>query len=184
MARATKKTVPAKAAPKVKVKARAPKRTQAERKAKAIELLLYAVAGGWTVERFAKVSGVHRATLFRWLSEDTIQPRFLRAMQIKALALPDEAMGLVKLLRRGGEFIAVPDPDKPGEFKQQWRPVDPKAIGVALRHIEFRMMREIKAQYQPSRETTIKTSVADMTDAEIEAKYAELMARASGSPAP
>lgn len=183
MARAPKKTVAKKAAPKVTAR-RAPKRTQAERKAKAIELLLHAVAGGWTVERFAKISGVHRATLFRWLSEDTIQPRFLRAMQIKALALPDEAMGLVKLLRRGGEFVAMPDPDKPGEFKQVWRPVDPKAIGVALRHIEFRMMREIKAQYQPSRETTIKTSVADMTDAEIEAKYADLIARASGSPAP
>lgn len=153
-------------------------RTLAERKSKAIELCLQAISGGWTLRKFSHWSKVSKASLLRWMAEETVQPRFLAAMQVKALALPDEAMDLVHLLRRGGDYVTVPNPDKPGEFIVEFRPVDAKAIGVALRHLEFRMMREIKAQYQPGR--TVTHQLGDMgqiPDDQVNARFDELMDR-------
>ena len=132
------------------------KRTAAERKAKAIELALMAFAGGWTIARFCRHSHISKSALLRWLAEDTVQPRFLRAMQVKALALPDEASEIVRRIITGQ--------------------IDPKAGGVALRHIEFRMMREIKIQYQPSRLVT-NTNTQDLPDDVVDQRFAELMER-------
>lgn len=185
MARATTKKPTSKPRlVKAKPKApRPPKRTPDERKSKAIELCLHAIAGGWTMVRFCKWSKVSRSTMLRWMAEDTVQPRFMMAMQVKALALPDEAMELVKLLIAGGRFVMRQvDGAEPGKFANTWEPVDPKAIGVALRHYEFRMMREIKALYQPSRTVTTVTDTRTMPDDQLEEKIQELIRQAQSMP--
>lgn len=133
------------------------KRTAAERKAKAIELALMAFAGGWTIAKFCRHSHINKSTMLRWMAEDTVQPRFLKAMQIKALALPDDASEIVNQIITGK--------------------IDPKAGGVALRHLEFRMMREIKAQYQPSRTVNNVTNMSEAPDDVIEQRFNELMER-------
>jgi hypothetical protein len=133
------------------------KRTAAERKSHAIELCLNALAGGWTIARFCRHSHVHKATMLRWLAEDTVQPRFLKAMQVKALALPDDASEIVRKIIDGT--------------------IDPKAGGVALRHLEFRMMREIKSHYSPHRTVSNTTDMSDAPDDVIDQRFNELMER-------
>lgn len=166
------------AKPKAAPAARKPKRSPEERKAKIIELLLHAVAGGWSMRKFARRSGVSIRTLLRYVAESTVQPRYLQAMQIKAMTLPDEAMELVQILKAGGQVITIPDADNPGSFRQVWEPADPKAIGVALRHYEFRMMREIKALYQPTKEVRNITTPADLPDEQLDNRINELVDRA------
>lgn len=154
MKAATRKTPTRKPAPKP---ARKVKRTAAERKAKAIELILIAIASGWTITRFARHAHIQKGTLLRWLAEDTVQPRFIRAMQAKALILPDTAMEIVEKILTGK--------------------VDPKAGRAALSHIEFRMMREIKAGYQASAQLNVVTDAREMSDQELDAKFNDLMKR-------
>lgn len=169
------------ARPKPARAARAPKRTAAERKAKAIELILVAIASGWTIKRFALHAHIAKGTLLRWLAEDTIQPRFIRAMQAKALALPDEASEIVRRMIDGrrvikrdesGELIKNPD----GSFAFEIEYLDPKAGRAALSHIEFRMMREIKAGYQANIVHTV-TDARQLSDEQLDQKFDELMQR-------
>lgn len=173
-----RRVVKAKPAPKP-----APKRqrTPAERKAKAIELLLEAVSGGWSIRRFSRRSGVSIRSLLRWVQEPTVHPRYIAAMQTKAMLMPDEAMEMVKVLRDGGELMLRPDPDSPSELRWEFVPVNVKAMGVALRHYEYRMMREIKVLYAPSRQ--VEHSIADaqsLPDEKIDARFNELMGKALG----
>src|SRR3972149_5073285 len=134
-------------------RSKSPKRTGEERKAKAIELILVAIASGWTIKRFALHSHIQKGTLLRWLAEDTIQPRFIRAMQAKALALPDEASEIVRRMIDGQRVIVRDEAGQPilnpdGSFAYKIEFLDPKAGRAALSHYEFRMQREIKAAYQ------------------------------------
>lgn len=154
-----------------------PKRSPEERKAKVIELMLLAVAGGWSLRKFSRRSGVSIRTLMRYVAEPTVQPRYLQAMQIKAITLPDEAMELVQILKAGGQVITIPG-DAPGTFRQVWQEADPKALGVAIRHLEFRMMREIKALYQPTKEVRNITTPSDMPDDQLDNRINELVERA------
>lgn len=154
------------------------KRTHEERKAKAIELCLRAVSGGWTIAKFVHWSGVGKSSMLRWLAEETVQPRFIAAMQVKALALPDEAMELVRQLVAGGKYVMALDAE--GRLVRTWlefTPTNIKAIAVGLRHYEFRMMREIKALYQPSRTVTNIHEHRTKTDDEIEKEFGEIEAR-------
>lgn len=163
-----------KATPKV-APVRKPKRTPEERKAKAIELLLLAIAGGWTLRRFARLSGVSHRSIMRWVAEPTVQPRYMVAMQTKAITLPDEAMEIVKVLREGGEVRLRPDPDNPKNLIYVFEKVNVKAMAVALRHIEYRMMRELKALYNPARVVEHVGATADLPDERIDARVGELM---------
>lgn len=131
------------------------KRTQAERRSHAIELCLSAIAGGWTLTRFARLSCIHKSTLLRWMAEPLIQPRYLQAMQVKALALPDDAMEVVRKVLSGE--------------------IDPKAGRVALGHYEYRIQREIKALYQPSRTVTNITEPGDIPDEQLNKRVEELV---------
>lgn len=181
-AKSTKK--PARRTPRAKP---APKpvpkrvRTPEERKAKAIELLLLAIAGGWSLRKFSRRSGVSIRSLLRWSQEPTVQPRYIAAMQTKAMLLPDEAMEMVKVLREGGELQLRPDPDDPTALKFVFVEANVKALGVALRHMEFRMMREIKVLYQPTRQVEHSiTDAQNQTDEKIDARFNELMGKALG----
>lgn len=151
---------------------RVAKRTPEERKSHAIELILIAIASGWTITRFALHSHVSKGTLLRWMAEDTVVDRFIKAMQAKALALPDEASEIVNRMINGRSVTRMVD----GKPVTTWEFLDPKAGRAALSHYEFRMMREIKA-YQARSHVAVTTDTGAMTDAQVDAKFEELMDR-------
>lgn len=161
--------------------ARQPKRTQAERKDKAIDLMLQAIAGGWSLRRFSRRSGVSIRSLLRWVQEPAVHPRYIQAMQTKAMLLPDEAMEIVGVLRQGGEVQLRPDPDKPKELRFEFVPANTKALGVALRHLEFRMMREIKVLYQPSSVVTNVTDPSQVPDDKLDERINTLVGKYLGA---
>ena len=149
-------------------------------KARAIELCLHALTMGWSVARFARRSGIWRTTLLEWLSDDTVFDRYARAMQIKALEIPAMHANVVKMLIEG-----VPKTDAKGEpvldagGRQEREYIDPKRAGVALRSLEFRMMREIKRIYEPTR--TVNHNLGNMagqSDQEIIERYEQLKEKA------
>lgn len=146
-------------------------------KSKAIELCLVALAGGWTLRKFALWARIGRGTIIRWMGEETVQDRFHQAMRTKALLLPDEAMEIVHVLRRGGEWRVLTDPTT-GKAATEWVKADSKALGTALRHIEFRMMREIK-HYRNTRDVNVNLNdMSAVPDDKLENRYEELLDRA------
>lgn len=136
-----------------------PKRSYTtEFRQRAIELVLYAIIWGWSVKRFSRIAKIPKVTLLTWLSDDLVFDRYKRAQEIKALDLPSMAMEIVHEMRKG-------DLDS--------------AIGSRiLKHLEFRMMREIKAIYRTETQVNHKHSLEDMSDSEVDAKFEELLARA------
>lgn len=152
-----------------------PKRVYSpEHKARAIDLCLQAIIFGWSVHKFSKLARLPRVTVLTWLMDDTVFDRYTRAMQIKALALPTMANDIIervingKLVRR---VETLPD----GEIREHVERVflDPKAAGVAIRHIEFRIQREIKKIYEQSSTKTHNVNFHDMTDSDVDRRIAE-----------
>lgn len=150
-----------------------------EFKARAIELCLRAITMGWSVARFAKRSGIWKSTMLTWMADDLVFDRYRRAMEIKAVDFPALHADVVQMLIHG-----VPKRDKMGEivFDENGDVVreymDPKRAGVALRSIEFRMQREIKRIYEPTRTVKHQLGVGAMTDSEVHARYEELKKQA------
>lgn len=148
-----------------------------EQRARAIDLACRAVSRGWSMARFCRRSGVGQGTLLEWLSaDDDAFERYAHAMASKAMLIPDLAMNVVEYVLNG-RAVLRPDPDRPGEFVRVVEKLEPKAAGVVLRHLEFRMQREIKKIYEPTRTVKHKHSLDDMPDQEVERRYNELMER-------
>lgn len=138
-----------------------------QQKARLCELCLTALARGRSLASFARLSGVPQATLATWMAEDAYFDRYTRVMEAKALLLPARADDILRRL------IGPCTEDEA---------LEAKVAGVALRHLEFRMMREHKGQmYKAQKIVENKPAVQDMTDEEIEARYADLVSRA-GNP--
>lgn len=130
-----------------------------EWKSRAIELCLHAIKLGWSVARFCRWAGVSRVTMLDWLSDDTNFDRYRRAMETKALDIPALHMSVIDRVISGK--------------------IEPAVAGVALRSLEFRMMREIKRMYEPTQKVEHKHSIASWTDAEIDAEYERLQQAAA-----
>jgi transposase-like protein len=150
-----------------------------EFKARAIELCLRAIIAGWSVARFARHSHVPRVTMLEWLADDTVFDRYARAMQVKALDIPAMHADVVRMLiegtpKRDAEGIPIRDSD--GQVVREY--MDPKRAGVALRSLEFRMMRELKRIYEPTRTVNHQLGVATMPDSEIVSRYQALKKKA------
>lgn len=148
-----------------------------ERRQRAIELACRAVSRGWTMNRFCRVSRVPIGTLLEWIGkDDAVFEQYAQAMATRAMLIPDMAMSVVDRVING-RMVTRPDPDRPGEFVRVVEKLEPKAAGVVLRHLEFRMQREIKKIYEPTRTVKHKHSLDDMPDQEVERRYNELMER-------
>ena len=130
-----------------------------EFKARAIELCLKAIIAGWSVARFSRHAHLSRVTVLEWLSDDTVFDRYARAMSIKALDFPSQHADIVKMVISGK--------------------IEPKVGQVALRAIEFRMMREIKRIYEPTRTVNHNLgNLAGQPDQEIIERYEQLKEKA------
>lgn len=136
----------------------------AERKERIVELFFRAMAAGWTSRRFCRVSkAVRLSTLHTWLTEDAYFERYRRAMQQKALSLPDRADDVIDRLINPKRDMA--------------ERLDSKTAGVVLRHMEFRLMREFKGGlYQPTQKINV-ADVTEMTDEQLAERAEELVRR-------
>ena len=131
-----------------------------ERKERILELFFRAMAMDWSTRKFARWSKVPASTINTWLLEDGVFDQYRRAMERKAFSLPQRADDVVNKLLTGK--------------------IEAKVAGVVLRHLEFRLQREFKGGvYQTHKQITHKTDVADMTDDQIEERFAELRAKAN-----
>lgn len=151
-----------------------------EFKARAIDTCLRAVMFGWSVKRFARISRIPRVTILSWLQEDDATfDTYTRAMKSKALELPAMANDIIKRVIDGRlEWASEMNAEGHIEKTLVRRYIEPKAAAVVLRHIEFRVQREIKHIYEYSRTVNNKTTVEEMSDTEIERRYAELEKKA------
>lgn len=125
-----------------------------EFKERAIKLCLHAIKLGWSVNRFCRWARMSKVTMMDWLSDDQYFDQYRRAMEAKAVDFPALHADVVKRVIEGK--------------------INPAAAGVALRSIEFRMMREIKRMYEPTKKIEHKHTVQTMSDSEIEARFEEL----------
>lgn len=148
------------------------KRYDPEFKSRAIELCLRAIRAEWSIARFARRAGVPKGTMMEWLSEDAVFDRYKRAMEVKALALPDKAIDVVNRIIHGKAVYNAKGELTGREF------LDPKAGRVALQHYEFRMMREIKSMYQPSKTVEHKRRLEDLSDEEVDNAANAILTRA------
>lgn len=130
----------------------------AEYRARAVNVALQAIVFGWSIARVAKLSGIKRVTLLSWLSSDEYFDRYKRAMEAKALDIPSWHLDIVKRVIDGK--------------------IEPAVAGVALRSLEFRMMREIKRIYTPQLDVHAKRQIDDLTDREVVARFEELERKA------
>lgn len=102
-------------------------------------------------------------------------------MEIKAVDFPALHADVVRMLIEGvpvrdREGIPVRD-EKTGVVKREY--IDAGRAAVALRSIEFRMMRELKRIYEPSQKVTHDLgNMATMTDEELTDRYRALQKRA------
>ena len=150
-----------------------------EFKSRATELALLAIINNWSVAKFSRFAHIPKATVLSWLMEEPTFDRYTRAMQVKALSLPIMANNIVDHLINGKTVIQWETKDS-GQREMMVRKVfpDPKAAAVALRHIEFRIQREIKKIYEPTRKIDHRHRFEDMTDDQIKAKRDELLEKA------
>lgn len=151
-----------------------------EKKARAIEVCLRCIIAGWSVARFARWARIPRVTVLEWLSEDAIFDRYARAMSVKALDIPAMHANVVKMLIEGTpakKADGTPVLDADGKQVREF--MDSKRAGVALRSLEFRMMREIKRIYEPTRTVNHNLgNIATMPDQEVIERYDELKQKA------
>lgn len=131
----------------------------AEQKARILDAFFRALALGWSEVRFARLARVPRTTVKAWLLEDGVFARYRRAMEQKALSLPSQCDDIVAKLIKGD--------------------MEPKVAGVALRHLEFRLMREFKGGVYQTQKTINQRQVTDMTDEEINERWEELRRKAT-----
>ena len=127
-------------------------------------LYFRALARGWTMRRFSRVSKVPSETLNTWCAEDVYFAQYRRAMEIKALSLPELHSDIVDRLINPKRDVS----DR----------LDPKAAGVALRAIEFRLMREFKGGVYQTQKTVNHRDVTDLTDEELDRRTYELTRKA------
>lgn len=125
-----------------------------EFRSRAVDVALRAIIAGWSIARVARWSKVRRVTLLGWLSSDEYFDRYKRAMEAKALDIPELHTNIVHRVINGT--------------------IEPKAAGVALRSLEFRMMREIKRIYTPQLDVHAKRDIDDLTDREVIERYEAL----------
>lgn len=163
--------MPAKTEPKTRLK----RRFTAEQKQRIMDLLFKAIAMGWSVQRFCRLASVARATVGTWITEDAYFDRYRRAMADKALSLPDKADDVVRRLINPSPAVV----DDEGKVIKPSDKLEAKEAGVALRHYEFRLMREFKGGVYAQQVNHNHKHVHEMTDDEIEQRYEELAAKAA-----
>ena len=135
-----------------------------ERKERIMALYFRALESGWTLRRFSRVSKVPFATINAWCAEDAYFAQYRRAMEVKALSLPELHSDIVDRLI---------NPKREASER-----LEAKVAGVALRAIEFRLMREFKGGVYQTQKTVNHRDVTDLTDEELDRRTYELTRKA------
>lgn len=147
---------------------------------RAIDLCLQAIIFGWPIPKFAKLARIPRVTVLTWMQDDAVFDRYRRAMEIKALALPTMANDIIRQVIEGKPVRRI-ERAEDGTIREHVDRIflDPKAAGVVLRHIEFRIQREIKKIYEQSKTIRHETTpLREMPDNELDRKIEDFMAKA------
>lgn len=156
-----------------------------EFKSRAVDLCLQSiVVNNWSLRRFARRSGIPTLTVHTWVMEPDTFERYTQAMKLKALELPLMANDIVAQVIHGKPVRYVEEGAN-GELVEKVKRVflEPKAAGVALRHIEFRIQREIKKIYEPTKSVSHKHThkFSEMPDDEVERQFAEMQQKIADS---